>query len=54
VVPGTVPARAAQLQKVWGENWEGLGSDDERSVNRIDDAIGAMREAALATLKSLR
>ena len=54
VVPGTVQVRAAQLQKVWGENWEGLGNDDERSVNRIDDAIGAMREAALVTLRSLR
>jgi hypothetical protein len=54
VVPPPVPAKAAQLQQVWGENWEGLGRDDEASVNRIDDAVGALREAALATLRSLR
>ena len=43
-----------ELQKAWAENWEGLGKDDEVAVNRIDDAIGALREASLATLKSLR
>jgi len=54
VVPAPVPAKAAELQKIWGENWEGLGGDDEAAVNRIDDAIGKLREASLATLKSLR
>jgi hypothetical protein len=54
VVPGAVPARAAELQKAWGEGWQGLGKDDETSVNRIDDAIGRLREAALATIRSLR
>ena len=54
VVPPPVPAKALQLQQVWGENWEGLGRDDEQSVNRIDDAIGGLREAALATVRSLR
>jgi hypothetical protein len=53
LVPAPVPARAAELQQVWGENWEGLGKDDETAVNRIDDAIGKLREAALATLRSL-
>ena len=54
VVPPPVPAKALQLQQVWGENWEGLGRDDEQSVNRIDGAIGGLREAALATVRSLR
>jgi hypothetical protein len=54
VVPAPVPAKAAELQQVWGENWEGLGKDDERSVNRIDDAIGSLRAASLAMLKALR
>jgi hypothetical protein len=54
VVPPPVPEKAAQLQKVWGDNWEGLGRDDEVSVNSIDDAIGALREGALTTLRSLR
>jgi hypothetical protein len=54
VVPAPVPARAAQLQTVWSENWEGLGKDDESSVNRIDDAIGSLREASLGMLRALR
>jgi hypothetical protein len=54
VVPAPVPARAAELQSAWAENWAGLGKDDEAAVNRIDDAIGKLREATLATLKSLR
>jgi len=54
LVPAPVPARAADLQKVWAEDWQGLGREDEGSVNRIDDAIGHLREASLATLRSLR
>jgi hypothetical protein len=54
VVPGPVAVRAAELQKIWGEEWQGLGKDDETSVNHIDDAIGRLREASLATLRSLR
>jgi hypothetical protein len=54
LVPGPVPARAAELQKVWGADWEGLGRDDESSVDRIDGAIDALRGATLATLTSLR
>ena len=54
LVPPPVPARAAELQKSWGENWEGLGRDDEAAVTHIDDAIGRLRESALATLGALR
>jgi hypothetical protein len=54
VVPAPVPARAAELQKSWGENWGSLGKDDESSVNKIDDAIDRLREASLTTIKSLR
>jgi hypothetical protein len=54
VVPAPVPAKAAQLQKIWGESWEGLGREDEASANRIDDAIGSLREASLAMLQALR
>ncbi len=53
VVPGTVPTRAAALQSVWRDNWEGLGKDDEAAVGRIDEAITKLRDAALATLSSL-
>jgi len=54
LVPGAVPDRSAELLKVWGENWEGLGKEDETAVSRIDDAIGRVREAALAVLRALR
>lgn len=54
LVPGPVAGQAAELLKVWGDNWEGLGKDDETAVNRIDDAIGRLREASLATLRALR
>ena len=54
LLPAPVPERVAQLQKVWGENWEGLGKDDEHSVTRIDDAIGGVRTASLNALQSLR
>jgi hypothetical protein len=54
LVPGPVAVRAAELLKVWGDNWEGLGKQDETAVNRIDEAIGRLREAALATLHALR
>ncbi len=54
VVPEPVPAGATELQKVWSENWEGLGNDDETAVNRIDDAVGKLRADSLTTLRSLR
>jgi hypothetical protein len=54
IVPQPLPARSSELQTAWGENWEALGRDDEVAVTRIDDAIGKLREASLATLKTLR
>jgi hypothetical protein len=53
VVPAPVPARAMELQKAWGDDWEGLGRDDEKSVNHIDEAIGGLRTAILGVLGSL-
>jgi hypothetical protein len=53
IVPAPVPAKAAELQKAWSENWESLGGEDERSVNRIDDAIDAVRAASLGILRAL-
>ncbi len=52
--PQPLPARAAELQEIWAANWEGLGRDEDTAVTRIDDAIGRMREAVLATLRALR
>ena len=50
VVPAPVPAQAAELQRVWSGNWEGLGKDDEAAVNRIDDAIGKLRPTVVETM----
>ncbi len=54
VVPAPVPAQAAELQRVWRGNWEGLGKDDGTAVDHIDDAIKKLRETTLGTLRSLR
>jgi hypothetical protein len=54
IAPPPVATRSAELQQAWAQNWEGLGKSDEVAVNRIDDAIGGLREASLATLKTLR
>ena len=54
LVPEDVPGQAANLRKVWGENWEGLGRDDEAAVDRIDNAITKLRETTLRMLRSLR
>ena len=54
LVPAPVPARAEELQAAWADNWEALGKDDETAVNHIDEAVGRLREASLATLMSLR
>ena len=54
LVPEDVPTQAVNLRKVWGENWEGLGKDDETAVDRIDDAITKLRETTLRMLRSLR
>jgi hypothetical protein len=54
VAPAPLPAQAEELQKVWSGSWEGLGNDDETAVNRIDDAIGRLRNTTLSTLRSLR
>jgi len=54
VVPAPVPAQAAELQRVWRGNWEGLGKDDESASDHIDDAIKKLRETTLGTLRSLR
>jgi hypothetical protein len=53
-VPAPVPAQAAELQRVWRGNWEGLGKDDETGADHIDDAIKKLRETTLGTLRSLR
>jgi hypothetical protein len=54
LAPAPLPAQAGELQRVWSASWEGLGKEDETAVNRIDDAIGRLRDTTLSTLRSLR
>lgn len=54
VVPGSIAPRAGELQALWRDNWEGLGSPDDTAVDRIDAGITNLRTATLDTLRSLR
>ena len=54
VIPGNMSPRAAELRKAWGENWQGLGSDNDVPVDRIETGIVNLRNVALETLRSLR
>jgi hypothetical protein len=53
LVPEPVPTQAAVLQKVWDENWESLGGEDEVAADRIGSAVDALSEATLKVLRSL-
>jgi hypothetical protein len=54
VMPGKVGPRSNELRKVWAENWEGLGNDNDVAVDRIEAGIVNLRNAALETLRELR
>jgi hypothetical protein len=54
VVPGAIEPKAGELRAIWKENWEGLGSDDDTAVDRIEAGIEGLRVATLDTLRSLR
>src|SRR5579862_9289266 len=47
LAPAPLPARAEQMRAVWRDNWEGLGQQDERALERIDAAIESLRAASL-------
>ena len=54
VLPASVPPAAAELRRVWQDNWEGLAGSDDAAVDRIDASINRLRSATLETLRSLR
>jgi hypothetical protein len=54
VAPVPLESKASELTEVWRNNWEGLDSDDETSVEHIEAAVEQLRLATLATLRSLR
>jgi hypothetical protein len=53
VMPERVLTQAAVLQKVWDENWQGLGAEDGSAAERIDSAADEVRKATLEALRSL-
>jgi hypothetical protein len=52
LMPGSTMMRADELFDIWGENWSGLGAD-EQAVAAIDNAINDLRQDIVATLKLL-
>jgi hypothetical protein len=52
LMPGSTMMKANGLFDVWGENWSGLGADDQ-AVAAIDNAINDLRQDIVATLKLL-
>ena len=53
IMPASVAREAADLRATWQENAETL-VDDEDAFRRIDVAIEELRQATLASLRSLR
>ena len=53
LMPSPVPESAEQLAKTWGNNWEGLGND-QNSADAIINAIDTTRSTTLDLLTSLK
>ena len=53
LMPSPVPESAEQLAKTWGNNWEGLGNDQD-SADAIINAIDTTRSTTLDLLTSLK
>lgn len=45
--------RAEQLLKIWKNNWQNLGDDNEFSVAEIDIALNNLRKQVLNTMSQL-
>jgi len=52
-MPAEVSREAAELRKTWEANADTL-VEDEASFRRIDDAIDALRQETLSSLRALR
>jgi len=52
LIPKSRQLRSEQLFKVWSNQWQGLGSDDQ-SVAAIDNAINDLRKDTLNVLRLL-
>lgn len=52
LMPESRQLRSEQLLKIWGDQWQGLGEDDQ-SVAAIDNAIDDLRKDTLKILRLL-
>ena len=52
VLEAPLPSAAKSLHATWGDNWQGLGTDDT-SRDAIEDGIDAMRSVTLEMLRKL-
>ena len=52
LLPEPLPQRTRQLNAVWTDNWEGVGSD-QSSVDKIDAAIDELRTSTLRLIKTI-
>ena len=52
LLPEPLPQRTRQLNAVWTDNWEGVGSN-QSSVDKIDAAIDALRVSTLRLIKTI-
>jgi hypothetical protein len=53
LIPEPGQIRSEALFDVWGENWSGLGSDDDQAVAAIDNAINDLRKDVVKALEEL-
>lgn len=53
LMPESGQMRSEALFDVWGENWSGLGSDDDQAVAAIDNAINDLRKDVAQLLQAL-
>jgi len=53
LMPESGQLRSEALFGIWGENWSGLGGDDDQAVAAIDNAINDLRKDIVQLLQAL-
>ena len=53
LMPESGQIRSEELFDIWGDNWSGLGSDDDQAVAAIDNAINDLRKDVVRALEAL-
>jgi len=52
LLPEPLPQKTRQLNQVWSDNWEGVGSN-QSNVDKIDAAIDELRTSTLQLIKTI-